>query len=117
MPNTANVSIDFASSAINSSGWIDFIQMHAKKNIGFFNTRSFSFRNSITTNNRLAVQYKIQGADATTMVWDVSRPASPINMQITIQTGGVGSFVHVSDTVNEFMAVQQQSVESPFFCR
>ena len=115
MPNTAHVSIDFVSGTTNSSGWIDFIQIHAKKNIGFFNTRSFSFRNSVTANNKLPVQYKIQGADATTMVWDVSRPARPINMQITIHAGGVGSFIHVSDTVNEFMAVQQQSVESPFF--
>jgi hypothetical protein len=115
LPNTVNVSIDFVSAAINSTGWIDFIQMHAKKNIGFFNTRSFSFRNSVVANNRLAVQYKIQGADATTMVWDVSRPASPINMQLAIQAAGVGSFIHVSDTVSEFMAVQQQAFETPVF--
>lgn len=115
LPNTANISIDFASSAINSTGWIDFIQIEAKKNIGFFNTRSFCFRNNLAANNGIAVQYKIQGAEAASIVWDVSRSASPINMQLTIQAGGVGSFVHVSDTINEFIAVQQQVFESPVF--
>ncbi|MEY3208895.1 MAG: hypothetical protein RL064_926 [Bacteroidota bacterium] len=115
LPNNANVSIDFVSAAVNSTGWIDFIQMHAKKTIGFFNTGSFGFRNSSVSNNGLAIQYKIQGAAATTIVWDVSRPARPVNMQLTIQAGSIGSFVHVSDTVNEFMAVQQQVFESPVF--
>lgn len=113
LTNAVNLAVDFTSAASNSTGWIDYIQVHAKRKLGFFGNRSFSFRNHSVAYSGLSILYKLQGADATTQVWDVSRPNNPVRMQVSIQAGALGTFVHSSDTLNEFFALHQAAFEQP----
>lgn len=112
LPASSNVQVDFTSPTTSGTGWIDYIEMHAKRKIGFWGTKAFGFRNFSVANTQQAVQYQLQKADTTTVVWDVSRAAMPVKMQLSIQNG-VGSFVQVSDTINDFFAMQQNAFETP----
>ena len=115
LANSATIYVDFSSSSSNSTGWIDFIELHAKRSIGFWGTRSFGFRNFLAGNARQGVLYKIQKADTTTIVWDVTHPFAPVKMAINLQLGGVGSFIQLGDTINDFYTVQQQAYELPTY--
>ncbi len=115
LANSINLSVDFTSPSSNSTGWIDFIEMHAKKTLGFWGTRSFGFRNFLAGSAKQGVLYKLQKADTTTMVWDVTHPIMPVKMALIIQGGGIGRFVQLGDTINDFYTVQQQAYDIPTF--
>ena len=115
LAGNVNLSVDFSSTSSNSTGWIDFIEMHTKRNIGFWGTRSFGFRNFLAGNAKQGVLYKIQKADSTTIVWDVTHPFAPVKMSLNLGLGGIGGFVQLGDTINDFYTVQQQAFDIPTF--
>ena len=113
LANPASVNISFQSDNAAASGWIDYIELSAKRKLGFWGNNSFGFRNisSIVKGNLL--QYQIQNGDASTEVWDVTNPASPRKISTDYSTTGLISFLHQVDTLHDFFAVKQQGYEVP----
>jgi hypothetical protein len=112
IPVSSNLQVDFTSPTTSGTGWIDYIEMHAKRSIGFWGTKAFGFRNFSVANTLQSIMYQVQKADTTCIVWDVSRPSTPVKMQLSVQNG-VASFVQLSDTINDFFTVQQNAFETP----
>ena len=113
LANPASVNISFQSDNAAASGWIDYIELSAKRKLGFWGNNSFGFKNvsSIVKGNLL--QYQIQNGDASTEVWDVTNPASPRKISTDYSTTGLISFLHQVDTLHDFFAVKQQGYEVP----
>ena len=108
-----NLAIAFSSDNTNATGWIDFVEINAKRKIGFWGNNSFGFRNYLNTNT--ATQYQLQNIDTTTQVWDVTHPEGPVALAINFQTPTTGNFIQVADTLREFFAVKQHTYETPTF--
>ena len=113
LTNPASINISFQSENAAATGWIDYIELFAKRKLGFWGTGSFGFRNVSSAVNGNILQYQIQNGDASTEVWDVTNPASPRKISIDISSTGSISFLHQADTLHEFFAVKQQGYEIP----
>lgn len=113
--NTSQLSVQFTSAASTSTGWIDFIELHAKRKLGFWGKQAFGFRNYKVLFPHEAQVYKIQGADNTTKVWNVTHPQIPLNVPLQLEADSVGVFVHKNDTLNEFYVTTRNAFETPVF--
>jgi len=113
LASPASVSISFQSDNAAAAGWIDYIELSAKRKLGFWGTGSFGFRDVSSTIKGNFLQYQIQNGDASTEVWEVTNPASPRKISTEFSTNGLVSFLHQADTLHEFFAVKQQGYEVP----
>ncbi|MEY4920281.1 MAG: hypothetical protein RLZZ431_1463, partial [Bacteroidota bacterium] len=113
LTSPASVNISFQADNAAAAGWIDYIELSAKRKLGFWGANSFGFRNLATTVKGNVLQYQIQNGDASTEVWEVTNPISPRKISTDISTNGLISFVHQADTLHEFFAVKQQGYEVP----
>ena len=109
----ASVNISFQSDNAAAAGWIDYIELSAKRKLGFWGANSFGFRNIGTAEKGNLLQYQIQNGDASTEVWDVTNPASPRKISTDFSANGLISFLHQADTLPEFFAVKQNGYEVP----
>jgi len=115
LTNPVNATIAFSSDNTTATGWIDFIEIHAKRKIGFWGSNSFGFRNYTVSKNATAIQYQLQNIDTTTEIWDVTHPEDPIKMNINYQSTSSGNFIQTADTLREFFAVKAQGYETPIY--
>ena len=113
LTSPASVNISFQADNAAASGWIDYIELSAKRKLGFWGTNSFGFRNVSSTLKGNILQYQIQNGDASTEVWDVTNPAYPRKISTEFSVNGLMSFTHHADTLHEFFAVKQQGYEVP----
>jgi hypothetical protein len=113
LASSASVNISFQSDNAAAAGWIDYIELSAKRKLGFWGTGSFGFRNVSSAVKGNILQYQIQNGDASTEIWDVTNPASPRKISTDISSSGLISFLHQADTLHEFFAVKQQGYEIP----
>jgi hypothetical protein len=113
LTSPASVNISFQADNAAASGWIDYIELSAKRKLGFWGTNSFGFRNIGTIVKGNLLQYQIQNGDASTEVWDVTIPISPRKISTDISANGLISFLHQADTLHEFFAVKQKGYEVP----
>ena len=113
LTSPASVNINFQADNAAASGWIDYIEISAKRRLGFWGTNSVGFRNVSSSVKGNLLQYQIQNGDASTEVWDVTNPSLPRKISTEMNSNGIISFVYQADTLHEFYAVKQQGYELP----
>ena len=113
LTSPASVNISFQADNAAASGWIDYIEISAKRKLGFWGTNSFGFRNVSSALKGNILQYQIQNGDGSTEVWEVTNPTSPRKISTDISSNSLISFVQQGDTLHEFFAVKQQGYETP----
>ncbi|MFA9206397.1 MAG: C25 family cysteine peptidase [Burkholderiaceae bacterium] len=113
LSSPASVNIGFQTDNTAAAGWVDYIELSAKRKLGFWGTSSFGFRNVSTAAKGNILQYQMQNGDISTEVWEVTNPASPRKIVTDFSSNGLISFQHQADTLHEFFAVKQQSYEIP----
>ena len=113
LSSPASVNISFQADNAAASGWIDYIELSAKRKLGFWGTNSFGFRNINSSVKGNVLQYQIQNGDASTEVWDVTNPSIPRKISTDFSATSIISFLHQADTLHEFFAVKQQGYEIP----
>ncbi len=98
----------------NSTGWIDYIEMHAKSNIDFTTINAFGFSSFNENINESILQYTIAGSDSTVAVWNVTNALTPFEIPVILQN----SKAVLKDTNykrQEYFAVKQLAYEIPTF--
>jgi hypothetical protein len=113
LTSPASVNISFQADNTAASGWIDYIELSAKRKLGFWGTSSFGFRNVSSSIKGNILQYQIQNGDSNTEVWDVTNPAIPRKISTEFSATGLISFTQKADTLHDFFAVKQQGYEVP----
>ena len=110
---TANIGVGYLSANTNSTGWINYITLQAKRKIGFYGgSKSVAFRNTSLVGAGKIIQYQIKDADASTKIWEVTQPENPVEMVNNFQNG-VASFIQRADTLREFFGVNKLGYETP----
>jgi len=109
----ANLGVGYVSANANSTGWINYITLQAKRKIGFYGgAKSVAFRNTSLVGNGKVIQYQIKDADASTKIWEVTQQENPVEMVNNFQNG-VTSFIQKADTLREFFGVNKLGYETP----
>lgn len=109
----ANLGVGYLSANTNSTGWVNYITLQAKRKIGFYGgAKSLGFRNASLVGNGKVIQYQIKDADAATKIWEVTHPENPVEMVNNFQNG-VASFIQNADTLREFFGVNKLGFETP----
>ena len=115
LSNPITTTIAFSSDNTTATGWIDFIEINAKRKIGFWGSNAFGFRNYAVSKNATAIQYQLQNIDTAAQIWDVTHPEDPLVMNINFQTTTTGNFIQTADTLREFFAVKSMGYEIPIY--
>lgn len=110
---TANLSVGYSSANTNSTGWINYITLQAKRKLGFYGgAKSLGFRNTNLTGTGKIIQYQIKDADASVRIWEVTQPENPVEMIPNFQNG-VATFIQNTDSLREFFGVNKLGYETP----
>ena len=110
---TANVGIDFYPVDGSGAGWLDYIEINCRRNL-VMTTDQMNFRdwNSVGAGN--IANYQLQGANGSTVVWDITNPQVPVRMSGSL-SGTTYSFTQDAAMLHEFAAMNSTNLFTPKF--
>ena len=104
---SSNLSIQIQMASTNPAaiGWIDWIEVFARRQLAFAGSGTLFFRDTRSVNSGATAAFEIQqvptGAGA--FVWDVTNPFNPVKMNTT-QSGNLMQWVNGASTLREYAA-------------
>ncbi|HEV8271949.1 MAG TPA: type IX secretion system sortase PorU [Chitinophagaceae bacterium] len=89
------ISYTYVPGGFNSQGWLNFFEIHARRNLVLNNSGQLLFRDWNSVGNNIC-EFVISNATSNTQVWDVTDPFSIVRMQGNFS---VNEFRFVNDAV------------------
>jgi len=110
-----SLAITYNNSGSGSTGWVDYVELLIKKQIGFWQDSTLSFSIEDEFEQGGFVDCTIQNIDSSSLIWNVTNAENP--SQIMWQSTGVqsGHFLNNNSSVSNFFAVKQNSFDVPTF--
>ncbi|HLF62440.1 MAG TPA: type IX secretion system sortase PorU [Saprospiraceae bacterium] len=97
-----SIRISYPQISATSSGWLDFIELQARRQL-LFNGAPLQFR-SIETQDLNSAEYVLSGLSGTEVIWDITDPQRPITQEYFFD-GGNGRYAVTSDgLMREFIS-------------
>jgi hypothetical protein len=78
--NNLIINYTYVPGSFNSQGWLNWFQLHARRNISLSGINQLLFRDWNSIGNTIG-EFVIADATATTQVWDITDPLNPVAMQ------------------------------------
>ena len=97
----------------NSTGWIDYVEIHLKKPIGFWQDSTIAFFIEDGLQPGKIANCKIHNLDPTTIIWNVSNNQNPQEIKWGTDVNGVGYFLQTLDAPSSFFGARQSNFETP----
>lgn len=112
-PNTSVFKINFTAPSANATGWVDYVEMHVKKSIGFWqdSTLSFHIEDDFVRGNYYAC--KFQNTDANTLIWNVTDPQNPLSISLQVDANGTATFNQKVEAATQYFGVKYAAFEPP----
>ncbi len=110
--NNISINFNFTKGSNTAVGYIDYIEINARRNLTFNGYLNIADWNSVGTGN--IAGYTIQNANANTQVWDITNPLIPVKMLTTLN-GTTLSFTQEAATLHRFLAIDGTSFNVPSF--
>ena len=109
-----NLVVTFSSSNAQAKGWVDFIEIVAKRQLKLHGAYT-PFRSTQSLSNTIA-KYSVANSNGTTEIWDITTPSEIKRIQATL-TGSNLIFTSESNSLKEFVAVDvnNSNFEIPTF--
>jgi hypothetical protein len=85
-----------------STGWLNYIRLHAVRNLVMTGSQ-MPFRNLFTTGHERISEFRLLNASAALRVWEVTDPANAMQQQISYQSNEI-HYKLITDNVREFVA-------------
>lgn len=100
--SSVQVGVDFLSSSSSGEGWIDFIELNARRQLSMSGSQMI-FRDASSVGLGIISEFKISNANSAIKVWEVT---DPINVQLVPGTlsSSEYSFILNTDSLREFVA-------------
>ena len=102
----------FTKGSSNAAGYLDFIELNARRNLDCTGYLNFADWNSVAAGN--IASFQLQQANANTQVWDITNPLSPVRMNTTL-SGTVLSFTNTADYLHRYIAIDGSSWLTPSY--
>lgn len=109
---STDIRIAFAPDVTTNKGFLNYVEVNARKQLTMSDQQQMSFRDwrSVAPGN--IAQYKIQGANANTQVWDVTDPLSPVRMNGNLN-GSIFTFIQDASMLRQFAAFNGSDLPIP----
>ena len=101
-----NLEFTFSSSSQLARGWVNYIEIHAQRQLKL-NGSYTSFRSVQSLTNAVS-KYSISNANGNTEIWDITTPSNIKKIQSTL-SGSNLTFTRESNILREFVAVNTSS--------
>ncbi|WP_291861149.1 type IX secretion system sortase PorU, partial [Marinilabilia sp.] len=109
-----NIEYSYNNTASTSIGWLDYFVINGRGRLTL-NNGPFVFRDKSVVAPGGIASYEIAGATDSDLVWDVTNPAEPVNMQ-TENAGSILKFTASSHEIKEYVAFNpSQTFPQPEF--
>lgn len=106
---TFDITYNFNPSAPSSVGYLDYIEINARKQLAV-QTNAYTFRDKAAfLNNASQARYTIQGYNNAYRVWDVTDPYNITEQQVNQD----GSFIADATVLKEFILFRNQNAVAP----
>ena len=103
------INYTYVPGGFNSQGWLNFFEIHARRNLFLSGQLSFRDWNSVGTN---ACEFVIANTTNNTQVWDITDPLTPIRMQGNSFTNEF-RFINDATRLKEYIAFNTVNVLLP----
>jgi hypothetical protein len=103
------VSYTYVPGSFNAQGWLNFFEIHARRNLVLGSQLSFRDWNSVGTNS---CEFVVNNATSNTQVWDVTDPLTPARM-LGISLTNEFRFVNDATTLKEYIAFNPNNAMLP----
>ncbi len=110
---TANVSVTFTAPDGASNGYLNYIELLARRNL-IINSDQMSFRDWLSVGAGNIATYSLQGANSNTSVWDITYPQTPVIMSGNL-SGNAYQFTQEASRLHEFAAMNSTNLYTPKF--
>ena len=112
-PNRSTLKVSYNSPNTSATGWIDYIELTANKQIGFWQDSSVAFGMEDAIHYGNIVKCNIQNGDASVVVWNVTNAENPTEITTQWLPNGRGSFLQKTDSTCLFFAAKNNAFEIP----
>jgi hypothetical protein len=109
---TANVNIIYAPGNNSNKGFLNFIEVNARKPLDMGGKTQITFRDWRSVGLGRIAGYSVNGASNNTQVWDVTDPLLPQRMAGTLN-GGTFNFAQNAETLHQFAAFNNFDLPVP----
>ena len=100
--NNLNLSIQFSSSYLGAEGWIDYLELNTRRKLIFLSGQLL-FRDTESILADGVAEYEIASVNNNVIVWDVTNPLKPNQIQINY-VGNKLNFKNDCSTLREYVA-------------
>ncbi|MBX9782884.1 MAG: type IX secretion system sortase PorU [Chitinophagaceae bacterium] len=98
--------------SVNSQGWLNWFELFPQRQLSLNGTDQLLFRDWETVGTGNIAEFRLQNASASGLVWDITDPLRPLNMQGSLVTNEF-RFINTSERLREYAAFNNQNFLRP----
>lgn len=98
--------------SVNAQGWLNWFELFAQRELSMAGIDQLLFRDWSSVGTGNVTEFRLQNANPNTLVWDITDPLRPVNMQGTL-TGSEFRFRQSTERLREFAAFNNQNFLRP----
>lgn len=106
------LSYQFTPGGYNAQGWLDWWELSGQGALSLSGLAQLQFRDWTSVGSGHIGAFSLQGADASTRVWDVTDPANPVNMGGSL-SGGSFNFSGDCGSLHEYVGFRSGAKALP----
>jgi hypothetical protein len=94
--------------SVNAQGWLNWFELFPLRQLSMSGVDQLFFRDWESVGPGNVAEYRLQGAGAGTVVWDITNPLQPVQVQ-GVLSGSEFRFSATAERLREFVAFQPQN--------
>ncbi|RXK59297.1 type IX secretion system sortase PorU [Lacibacter luteus] len=98
--------------SVNAQGWLNWFELFPQRQLSMTGIDQLHFSDWETVGPGNIAEFRLQGAVASTLVWDITDPLRPQNITGSLN-GTEFRFTNTADRLREYIAFQQQNYLQP----
>ncbi len=110
---TANITINYAPVSNSAIGYLNYIEINGRRALGI-NGNQINFRDWKSVGSGNIAAYRVQNANNSTQVWDVTYPQDAVKMNGSL-SGSTYTYTQDAARLHEFAALNSTDLPTPKF--
>jgi hypothetical protein len=106
------VSYNFIPGSFNAQGWLNWFELFCRRNLSLDGIDQLLFRDWSSVGPANIASFVVSNATATTQVWDITDPLTPVQMPGTL-SGSDFRFVNTASRLREYVAFNNTNFRAP----